>query len=437
MKVHISLSGALLALILASSVQPAHAQILEKLGKRAKKSAEQTVERRVDREVEKKTDQALDSILEPGQNGKKNPTDGKQPTPDEDSTGTEIGNPTAGPKTLEVYSKFDFVAGDETLFFDDFGENFVGDLPAKWNTNGGGEVVTLSDILGQWYAITNKSITVPNLSEGLPEDYTIEFDVKAVNLSRQTSSIAKLEIYLSETPNLNTRENFVATNLNFCQYIAIGVEVYNRFENDPDPIRNKLGRDLREVYQDIVHVSIAVNQNRYRIWLNESKIADIPQFIKDPSMINYFKLGVKGFDAETRNEQLLISNLKIAKGGVDLRRELISKGKISTNGILFDSGSDKIRPESMGVIRQIYQVLQREAEMSLKIVGHTDSDGSEESNNALSKKRAESVKKALVSVYGIDGGRLSTEGKGESEPVADNASPEGKAQNRRVEFIKM
>ncbi len=437
MKVHISLSGVLLALIWVGSFHPAQAQILEKLGKRAKKSAERTVERRVDQEVQKKTDQALDSILEPGQNEKKSPTDGQQPTSTDQPAGTETGNPTAGPKTLEVYSKFDFVAGDETLFFDDFGEDFVGDLPAKWNTNGGGEVVTLSDIPGQWYAITNKSITVPNLADGLPEDYTIEFDVKAVNLTRQTSSIAKLEIYLSETPNLNLRENFAATNLNFCQYIAIGVEVYNRFQGDPDPIRNKLGRDLRQVYQDIVHVSIAVNKNRYRIWLNESKIADIPQFIKDPSGINYFKLGVKGFDAETRNEQLLISNLKIAKGGVDLRRELIAKGKISTNGILFDSGSDKIRPESMGVIRQIYQVLQREGEMSLKIVGHTDSDGSVESNNTLSQKRAEAVKNALVSVYGIDAGRLSTEGKGESEPVADNGSSEGKAQNRRVEFIKM
>ena len=74
--------------------------------------------------------------------------------------------------------------------------------------------------------------------------------------------------------------------------------------------------------------------------------------------------------------------------------------------------------------------------MDLKIVGHTDSDGSEENNMKLSKNRAEAVKNALVSVYGIDSGRLTSEGRGESEPVGDNNTPDGKAQNRRVEFIK-
>ena len=90
----------------------------------------------------------------------------------------------------------------------------------------------------------------------------------------------------------------------------------------------------------------------------------------------------------------------------------------------------------MGIIRQIYQVLQQDGNINLKIVGHTDSDGADDANMKLSKGRADAVKSALVSVYGVDGGRLITEGKGELEPVAENSSPEGKAQNRRVEFIK-
>ena len=75
--------------------------------------------------------------------------------------------------------------------------------------------------------------------------------------------------------------------------------------------------------------------------------------------------------------------------------------------------------------------------MRLKIVGHTDSDGNEAANRELSQRRAEAVKNALVSVYGIDGSRLQTEGKGEMEPVEDNATTEGKAKNRRVEFVKI
>ena len=90
----------------------------------------------------------------------------------------------------------------------------------------------------------------------------------------------------------------------------------------------------------------------------------------------------------------------------------------------------------MGIIRQIYQVLQQDGGMNLKIVGHTDSDGSNDANLKLSKSRADAVKDALVNVYGVGEGRLSTEGKGAMEPVAENSTAAGKAQNRRVEFIK-
>jgi outer membrane protein OmpA-like peptidoglycan-associated protein len=91
----------------------------------------------------------------------------------------------------------------------------------------------------------------------------------------------------------------------------------------------------------------------------------------------------------------------------------------------------------MGIIRQISQVLQQEGGMNLNIVGHTDSDGEATTNMKLSEARAEAVKNALVNIYNIDSGRLTTDGKGESEPVGDNGTVDGKAQNRRVEFIKI
>ena len=136
-------------------------------------------------------------------------------------------------------------------------------------------------------------------------------------------------------------------------------------------------------------------------------------------------------------ERLFITNVKVNEGGLDLRRTLISEGKVSTNGILFDSGSTNIKPQSMGIIRQISQVLNQEGDMNLKIIGHTDADGDETSNLSLSEKRAQAVADALVSLYGISSERLVAEGKGESEPLHDNKTEDGKAQNRRVEFIKI
>jgi outer membrane protein OmpA-like peptidoglycan-associated protein len=82
-------------------------------------------------------------------------------------------------------------------------------------------------------------------------------------------------------------------------------------------------------------------------------------------------------------------------------------------------------------------VLTENSSVRVKIIGHTDSDGSDADNMTLSKKRAESVKASLVKDFGIDGSRFETDGKGESQPVDKNTTAEGKANNRRVEFIKL
>lgn len=70
------------------------------------------------------------------------------------------------------------------------------------------------------------------------------------------------------------------------------------------------------------------------------------------------------------------------------------------------------------------------------IIGHTDADGNVADNLTLSKRRAASVKAVLVSEFKIDASRIQTDGKGQSEPIDKNNTPEGKANNRRVEFIK-
>ena len=73
----------------------------------------------------------------------------------------------------------------------------------------------------------------------------------------------------------------------------------------------------------------------------------------------------------------------------------------------------------------------------MKIVGHTDADGKDADNLDLSKRRATSVKESLAKEFGIEESRMETDGKGESEPIDKNDTPAGKANNRRVEFIKI
>ncbi|MNL22102.1 putative lipoprotein YiaD precursor [compost metagenome] len=82
-------------------------------------------------------------------------------------------------------------------------------------------------------------------------------------------------------------------------------------------------------------------------------------------------------------------------------------------------------------------VLTENIGVRVKIIGHTDSDGDDAANLVLSQKRSEAVRAALSGDFGIDGSRMETDGKGEVEPAAPNTTAEGKAGNRRVEFVKM
>lgn len=417
-----------------------NAQLLKKL----KKRAERTVERKLEQKVEKETSKGMDSILDPDdKSNKKEYPDLPSVDLPNDSPKTIQGNNQSMEDInsnisddLEVYSKFDFVPGDKQLFFDDFSQDFIGDFPSKWNTNATGEVVKINNVVGNWFELKSGYgvFYVPDVKD-LPEDYTIEFDVLAQGIGRETSSTARMYIILSDSNEFNNGTNHYAqTEIPFGQYGAFSLRVKNYFNRGVGAINTDIKADIRDEVLNKPHISISVTKNRYRLWINEVKYVDIPRFIQELDVLKYLKFHINNF--KDGQERIFISNLKVAEGGVDLRRQLISKGKISTNGILFDSGSANIQPQSLGIVRQISQVLMQDKNINLLIVGHTDADGTDDTNLKLSKARAEAVKSALIDIYKISGDRLTTDGKGESVPVSDNSTNEGKAENRRVEFVK-
>jgi outer membrane protein OmpA-like peptidoglycan-associated protein len=132
-----------------------------------------------------------------------------------------------------------------------------------------------------------------------------------------------------------------------------------------------------------------------------------------------------------------ISNIRVAEGAADARNKLLTEGKWVTNGILFDSGSDHLKPESAGVLREIAGILNENPTVKVNIVGHTDNEGTDLANKELSKRRAAAVKQALIHDFQLEGSRMQSDGMGEALPVADNLTKEGRAKNRRVEFIKL
>ncbi|WP_445733446.1 OmpA family protein [Mariniflexile sp.] len=424
------LKSILFILVICIATQ-ANAQLLKKISKRAKKAVERTVERRVENETSKKTDQALDSIFEGNKNKNNKKNKGKNESQSKDVSVIQIpGTEKESSKELEVYSKFDFVPGDKILLYDDFSLDNMGDFPAKWNTNGTGELVIIE---GQrWMQLAGKSIYIPDVLKPLPENYTIEFDMLTKGLDKKTSSQAKLEVWLEDHNQFNTSKNKATIEIPLWLLGNTGFIVENKVKG-ARVIRNKIEKDIRDIISEKIHVSIAVNGKRFRMWMNENKVVDIPRLI--PENIVSFKLHPR--DIRDGIDHVYVRDFKIAASGIDLRSQLLNEGRFSTTGILFNSGSDQIKPESNGVLKQIADALQQDTSLNLNIIGHTDADGNEGNNLKLSQQRAISVKNILVSQFYIANNRLQTEGKGETEPVDENTTTEGKANNRRVEFVKI
>jgi outer membrane protein OmpA-like peptidoglycan-associated protein len=112
-----------------------------------------------------------------------------------------------------------------------------------------------------------------------------------------------------------------------------------------------------------------------------------------------------------------------------------TEAKIVTHGITFDIDKSDIKPESMGTLNMIVKVMKDNPDLKFEVDGHTDNTGQAAHNLTLSQQRADAVKKQLVKM-GISAGRLTTKGFGDTKPISDNDSPEGKANNRRVEFVR-
>ncbi|MBR3625830.1 MAG: OmpA family protein [Bacteroidaceae bacterium] len=175
------------------------------------------------------------------------------------------------------------------------------------------------------------------------------------------------------------------------------------------------------------------------MYLNYSRIVNIPSQ-KQP----------RTWSMEGRSDSdkgVYITNIVMAKGAVDLyernatdyssavEKAIAETGKFVTNNILFETGKATLKPESMEEIQKVADYMKKDASARFEVQGHTDNQGSDAINDPLSQQRAEAVVKALESM-GVDPFNLRAVGKGSHEPVASNSTDEGRAQNRRVEFIK-
>ena len=409
---------------------PGHSQFKSLLNK---------VKSKVDQRVDRKVDNTIDHTLDKAE--------GKNTENATAGGGNSAPQGKAEEPTLKSFSKYDFVPGEKVLYAEDFSQDAIGELSTNWNSDGSGEVVTLEKYPGRWMRLHKSVAYLTANMASFGQNYTVEFDLilqlknngwmypeflftllSSRDMSPADNSLLKeYDKFSSVTARLHPGEN--ASSVAVLQSYTDGKQYFKSGMISIAPIEKYYGQP--------VHIAIQVQKERFRGWINEAKLFDVPKGVPTIDTMNQlrFEVGHTNYSEETYG--VFISNVKVSTGVPDSRHKLIEEGKFSTNGILFDPQSAVIRPESYGVVKDIANVLKENPSVRVKIIGHTSSDGDDAANMELSKKRAAAVKDMLTGEFSIDGSRFETEGKGETAPVADNKTKEGRVQNRRVEFIKL
>ncbi len=340
-------------------------------------------------------------------------------------------------KSTETETPFE--RGSRILFQDNFEKDATGDFPAKWNTSKSGEVKKLTGFENKFLKINDGAVVNVQLTKPLPVNFTAEFDLIVPNdVSMRFASFGfgskALKIDWLLAPKEAVVFSFHSNQKHYSEGLKFGTL---KFSSSDFKLKNL---DYKTPLNQPIKIGIAVNDKRIRLYADGIKLVDMPTSFDVSFRKTFFFNATTHGAAESKLNYFYISNVVIAETGTDRRskvlKDLMENGSFSTNAILFATNSDQIQSSSNEIIQQIAAALKESKEMKLQIIGHTDSEGDEAKNLLLSKKRAAAVKVKLVST-GIAASRLTTDGKGETAPLSDNTSAEGKAQNRRVEFKKI
>jgi outer membrane protein OmpA-like peptidoglycan-associated protein len=404
------------------------AQFGKRLGKAVENAAKNATVRKAEQKTEQAVGKVIDKATDPDTYKDKEASTSSTDRKDTAGEPFENGTPQQGVKsTTMAWNKFDFVSGDEIIFEDTQAGEQLGEFPSQWDMIKGN--VEISQIDGEnAIALFNNAGINPlmkNAKDYLPEIFTIEFDVYIFTdeqlkqqLNQKGAGIYGFRIKdgnkdVVEIEFWNVDKTAAVFGVNTKIYPAGG---------EPRRISEK-----PETKQGWHRISISFNKRALKIYFDETRIVNAPNVPQG----KWFAI-----ETESNGTAFFIKNVRIAKGAVPLYDRMMTDGKFITYGITFDIGKSTIKPESMGEINRIVKLMQDNPDLKFSVEGHTDSTGSAATNQKLSNERSAAVVAKLVET-GISKDRLQSAGKGQSSPIADNGTDEGRAKNRRVEFVKI
>jgi len=410
------------AAVFLASPAPAQAQF----GKALKNALKQKAEQKAIQKATDTEDAAIDQVLEGSKDGA--PASGVETAA---APATRLsGAPAAGsapiaapPPDTSAASKalrvnYDFVPGERTLFYTDYAADAVGNFPERLGFREGNmEVVELG---GQRYirATSRGVFTIP-LPEVLPARFTVEIEV--INRVASDGSAFQLEGGLKPATDRKT------------SVIAWGTDGLGLTGGGGGEVRLVNSEANRERYRGKPAQLRVLGDGTYiKAYLDEQRLVNVPNANFERS--KGLTLIVEGRSADN---PVYIGRIRVAQSRKSIYDDLAAKGRVATQGILFDTGSDRLRPESGPTLKEIATILRQHPDLRLRIEGHTDNVGAKDANLALSDRRALAVKNALVSDFQVDRARLESKGYGDTKPTGGNATPEGRQNNRRVELVRL
>ncbi|MCR5519258.1 MAG: OmpA family protein [Bacteroidales bacterium] len=432
MKKVIVIIAALLLTCMAANGQ----SFLKNLGERAKNAVENKISEKVENTVNRAVDKAAEKAEKKikGKKGAEAEAKAAEVEKQVAEQETVAEKPVEKPvektvkKVQASYAKTDFVPGDEIFFEDTFENEKVGEFPLRWELLDG--YVETAEIEGRKVlAFTDDGIgeVTPLIKPEyawLPDIFTVEFDLFIAPVNENGDSELSMIIHFFDAGEKNNstskvylwyRESDGSSNISW----NLG-NISGQKDLTVDVKNNPLALG------EWNHFAFSFNKRAFKCYINGYRIINVPSmpvpaWLSLSSGSKYIYSGV--------------SNVRIAKGAVPLYDRLMSDGKIVTYAITFETGKADLKPESMIEINRIAKLMKENPGLEFEVQGHCDATGSDRVNDPLSQKRAEAIVAAIVE-QDIAEARLTPVGKGSHSPIASNSTEEGRAKNRRVEFVK-
>jgi OmpA-OmpF porin, OOP family len=410
MNARLRLQGVALACLVAtalSAIATADAGPFDKLKKKVADKVSKKADQETDEAIDKNVNKASDEVT-----GKKE--GGEAAAPASEGAGDAAEPKGSGGKVSSVSTKFDYVPGDSVILIDDFTLDDLGEFPARWRLNSG-TFETAEQNGERWLRCVSDDghvrMKLPGLAS-LPEFWTLEFDADGFD---NGSYLIVSALAAGETTVWETMYPYSSSNFSFrCGDI---------FSSTPIEVPPVTGRH---------HIMFMKRGTGLKIYFDHQRIASAPD-VTGPGVSKEldFRLWAPGLKVRP-----MITNVRFAEG-CRPAKDMLAEGKLVTYGIHFETGSDVVLPDSAPILRQIAAYLTSKPDVKLRVTGHTDNVGKAPTNLDLSKRRAAAVANVLATQFGVGADRFQTDGKGDTQPLANNAKPEGRAMNRRVEFAKI